>query len=295
MSETKFKILVPTDFSDQSLIAAEQAANLASHVSDSELVLLHVIEDRGFLAKFFSLEQHEDVKKEVQKTLDTKAERIKKAHKIEVSTLIARGAPYDKIAEVADLISASMIVMGSQEGDGIKGRIIGSNALNVVKASPLPVITVRGKKHRDGCKNIVLPLDLTKETKEKVSNAIWFARKYENAVIRVVSVLFTTDEFVVNRLTRQIGQVKTFVEKAGINCTAEIIKGIKGEESLARVIIDYSEKVEGDIIIIMTQQEVEHTPYFIGSSAQEIIVNSDIPVMSVTPMVRKDTSVFHPY
>ena len=32
-----------------------------------------------------------------------------------------------------------------------------------------PVITIKGKDHIEGCDNIILPLDLEKETKEKVS------------------------------------------------------------------------------------------------------------------------------
>ena len=75
-----------------------------------------------------------------------------------------------------------------------------------------------------------------------------------------------------------------------------IIKGIKGEESLAENIIEYATKVEGDLIMIMTQQEVDFTQYFIGSSAQEIINHSTIPVLSIRPLPKKDTTTFpNPY
>jgi len=47
--------------------------------------------------------------------------------------------------------------------------------------------------------------------------------------------------------------------------------------------------------MIMTQQEIDFTDYFIGSSAQEIIHNSTIPVLSIRPTAKKDTTVFHPY
>ena len=112
----------------------------------------------------------------------------------------------------------------------------------------------------------------------------------------MVSVLFTSDEFVVNRLTRQLGQVKSFLEKEGVECSAEIVKGVKGEESLAGNIIEYAEKVEGDVIMIMTQQEIDFTRFFVGSSAQEIIDKSPIPVLSIRPVFRKDTTLFpNPY
>lgn len=297
MIQSTNKILVPIDFSEQSLIALEQSYNLAREYN-AEITLLHVIEEGGMLAKFFSKEQHEDMKKKIQEQLDQLAVEQEKKNNIKINTLVARGPVYEKINEVAELINATMIIMGTNggEGEGIKKRFIGSNALRVVRESKIPVITIKGKHHRKGCKNIVLPLDLSKETREKVSNAIQLSRLFGGATIRVVSVLFTTDEFVVNRITRQLGQVKAFLEKENIECTAEIIKGIKGEETLAQNILEYAQKVEGDLIMIMTQQEVDFTQYFIGSSAQEIINHSKIPVLSIRPVPKKDTTVFpNPY
>ena len=295
MIQSTNKILVPIDFSEQSLIALEQSYNLAREYN-AEITLLHVIEESGMLTKFFSNQQHDDVKKNVQKELDKLAADVTKKVKIVVNTLVAKGSIYEKVAEVAELINATFIVMGTNGDDGKRKRFIGSNALRVVRESVVPVITIKGKHHRKGCKNIVLPLDLSKETREKVTKAIELSKLFGGATIRVVSVLFTTDEFVVNRLTRQLGQVKTFLEKEEIECTAEIIKGIKGEETLAENILEYATKVEGDLIMIMTQQEVDFTQYFIGSSAQEIINHSVIPVLSIRPLHKKDTTLFpNPY
>jgi nucleotide-binding universal stress UspA family protein len=297
MIQSTNKILVPIDFSEQSLIALEQSYNLAREYH-AEITLLNVIEEGGMLAKFFSKDQHEDMKKKIQEQLDNLAIDQEKKSKIKINTLIAKGAVYEKINEVAELINATMIIMGTHggEGDGLKKRFIGSNALRVVRESKIPVITIKGKHHRKGCKNIVLPLDLSKETREKVSNAIQLSKLFGGATIRVVSVLFTTDEFVVNRITRQLGQVKAFLEKENIECTAEIIKGIKGEETLAQNILEYAQKVDGDLIMIMTQQEIDFTQYFIGSSAQEIINHSKIPVLSIRPLAKKDTTYFpNPY
>ncbi|MCE9540066.1 MAG: universal stress protein [Bacteroidetes bacterium] len=289
------KILVPTDFSEQSNIALEQSYNIAREYN-AEITLLYVIEDSGMLAKLFSSEQHEDHRKNIQYQLDLLAAAVEKKSKITVNTLIAKGTIYEKIAEVADLIDATMIIMGTNGGEGIKKRFIGSNALRVARESKIPVITIRGKHHRNGCKNIVLPLDLTKQTREKVGKAIELSRLFNGATVRVVSILFTTDEFLVNRLTRQLGQVKAFLEKEGVECTAEIIKSIKSNETLAQNILEYATQVDGDLIMIMTQQEVDFTKYFIGSAAQEIIHHSTIPVMSITPIERKDTTLFsNPY
>ncbi len=294
MSLAKNNILVPVDFSEQSLIALSQSYNLAREYK-AELVLLYVIEEGGIITKFFSKEQHDDLKTKMEADLKKLADETEKKSGVKVTSLVAKGSVYEKIVEVADLLNATLIIMGTDGGDkGIKKRFIGSNALRVVRMAKRAVITIGGKTHKVGCKNIVLPLDLTKETKQKVNKAIEVAKLGNGATVRVVSIMMSNDEFVVNRLTRQLGQVKAFIEKAGIECTAEIIKATKGENSLAEHILDYSHKVEGDLIMIMTQQETDITEYFIGSSAQEIINTSDIPVLSIVPHVKELLTPFRP-
>lgn len=290
MKATANKILIPVDFSEQSLVALGQTYNLAREYN-AELTLLYVIEETNILSRFFTKQQDEDVKKTIQKELDELAADVEKKSGRVVNTLIARGSVYDKISEIAEVINATFIIMGTNGATGIKKKFIGSNALRVVREAKCPVITIRGKYHRNGCKNIVLPLDLTKETREKVGKAIELA-KLANSTIHVISLSFSSDDFVANRLSRQLNQVATFIEKHNVECTAEIIKGAKGEESLAQTIIDYAHKVEADLIMIMTQQEVDFTDYFIGSSAQEIINNSDIPVLSIRPTLKRDHILF---
>ncbi|MFI5151628.1 MAG: universal stress protein [Bacteroidia bacterium] len=282
------KILIAVEFDEQSLVALRQGLNFCQKIG-AEVTLLHVIEDSGILGKYLNNTQYDTIRKDVEKQLEALLLDIGKEFKqVKTEKLVARGRVYEKILEVAEMLQAHFIIMGCNGKPKSKIRFIGSNALQVVRSSKCPVISIKGKHHRTGCKNIVLPLDLTKETREKVGKTIEFARLYGSAV-RVVSVIFTKDEFIVNRLTRQLAQVKTYLEKSNIECTAEIIKGIKGEESLAQCIVDYAEKVDGDLLLMMTQQEVDFTDYFIGSSAQEIILRAEMPVLSIIPGTVKET------
>ena len=282
----KNKIVVPVDFSEQSLIALGQSYNLAREYN-AEILLLHVMEEGGFI-RIATAKQLTDMKKELQKKLDKLADETSKKSKIAVDTMLAKGKVYEKVIEVADMVDATLIIMGCNSKKKLKKFFIGSNALRVVREATCPVITIKGKHHREGCKNIVLPLDLTKETRDKVRQAIEIAKlgSYK-ATIRVVSVLQSSDEFLVNKLSRQLEQVKSFVHNQDVECTAEIVKMQKGDETLAQCIIDYSNKVDGDLLIIMTQQEANFTRMFIGSTAQEIVNNSDIPVLSIIPQMRK--------
>ena len=286
-------ILVPVDYSEQSIIALEQAVNL-SRVFNSEIHVLNVISEEFSLAKLFNDDDKLEFQKRAKVKLDEFVEKKSSEFGVELRPIQVHGKIYDQIANTADVIDAMFIVMGTAGTSTLKKKFIGSNALRVVRESHKPVITIKGKHHRKGCQNIILPLDLTKETKEKVTKAIEFAKRF-GSIIRVVSVLLTNDEFVVNRLTRQLDQVKKFIEEQGVDCTAEIVRDTKGGQSLSESVIDYANKSKGDLIMIMTQQEEEFTDFFIGSSAQGIINESDIPVLSIVPTPKKDTSVFHPY
>ena len=284
--EIKNKIVVPIDFSEQSLIALGQSYNLAKEYS-AEILLLYVVDEGGFLS-LGSAKEFNNMKKDIQKKLDKLANDTTKKSKIKVDTMIAKGKVYEKIIEVAEMTDATMIIMGHNSRKQIRARFIGSNALRVVREASCPVITIKGKHHREGCKNIVLPLDLTKETRDKVRQAIDIAKLGTfKAAIRVVSVLQSSDEFLVNKLTRQLDQVKTYIQNQNVDCTAEIVKMQKGDETLAQCVIDYAKKVDGDLLIIMTQQETNFTRMFIGSTAQEVVNNSDIPVLSIIPKMRK--------
>ena len=108
MIQSTNKILVPIDFSEQSLLALDQSYNLARKYH-AEITLLHVVEDQGMIAKLFSQKQHDDLKKTIQKDLDKLAAEVEKKNKLTVSSLVAQGSVYEKINEVAELINAANI------------------------------------------------------------------------------------------------------------------------------------------------------------------------------------------
>ncbi len=176
--------------------------------------------------------------------------------------------------------------MGTNGTQGGIKRFIGSNALRVIREAPCPVITIKGKKHRFGCQLILLPLDLTTETRQKVNKAIELAN-YFGSAIKVVSVVTTEDEFIVNKLKRQLSQVKNFIDEREVICTVELITGKDVPEELLK----YAKQVKADLIMIMTQEEMNWTERFIGSAAQEVINGTDIPVLTIHPKEQPATIV----
>ena len=281
---SKNHILVPVDFSEQSLIALGQSQNLA-RLTRAELTLIYVIEEAINLP-FVKRKEEKTLEKNIFKELDKLAHETTAKSGVKTDVIIVRGKVYEEIQKAAKKLKSSMIIMGTNGAASFKKRFIGSNALRVIRESPCPVITIRGKKHRLGCKHILLPLDLTKETKEKVAKAVEISQLY-GSHIYLMSVLTTDDEFIVNRLNRQMIQVEDFIKDHNVPCSHEFVHASDVPEE----IVKYSKKIDADLIMIMTGKESGWTEMFITNDAMQVINNTDVPVLSIRPIKRKNTAL----
>lgn len=285
-------ILVPIGFTDQSLVALQQAVIVAKH-TNSELFLLSVVEMPTALQKIFS--DYEEKQKQFKEKLRENLVELRNKYCEGVSNvkcLVSSGKIYEEITDFAESVGASLIIMGT---DGtpkdIKKKFIGSNANKVVRSAPCPVITIKGKSISNACDMISLPLDLNKETREKVTNAIQFARFF-NSEIRAFSVSFANDDdSTKNKLNRTLSQVREFITSKGVKCSTELVE-ISSSASFSGSIVKYSEDINADLIMIMTKGEENLDLNFLGSNARKLINKSDIPVMSIRPAAKKDTSSF---
>lgn len=261
-------ILVPIDSTEQTMIALSQTYNLA-RFTNSRIVLLSVEEEKS-----------PSTKKKLEELAKVAMEKSGQP----VETFIRHGNVYEEINKVADVLNPLFVMIGITSKLSL-GHMLSKNAFKMVRESKHPVITIRGKVHRDGCKTILLPVDLSKETREKVSKAIELAKLF-NADIRVISILTQTDEDAENKLISYSNQVWKFIKDQGIRCTIKTLRG----KDIPKMIQDYGREVEADLILIMTKAELSLKELFIGTVAQQIISESEIPVLSFRPMVRKDTA-----
>jgi len=291
MNTSKKIILVPTDFSEQSKIALQHAIEIVKKIG-GEVHLMHVMEEFGIIENLFLSDDKDQQDQELWKKLTILVEEFDSNSRFVTTTLLAKGKTEEEIVKVSELVGANLIVMGTSGAETFAKRFVGSNAMRVIKESRIPVITLRGIPKRENYATIVLPLDLTTETREKVSRAINLARNFD-AEVKVVTILLTDDDEVKNRLKTLLNQVVTFISDAKVKCSSEF--RFAENENLGDEVIKYATEVDADLIMIMTQQETNFKDRFIGSAAQEIINNASIPVCSVIPTVKKDLTVFHPY
>lgn len=288
-------ILVPYDFDRQSEAALQQAVNLA-RIAKCMITLLYVHDTAGLLTGIFQDFNDEAKLEKINDQLDVVAARVSLHDGIPVDASLQKGRVSSTINRVARETRASFIIMGTRSSDNtdpVGKRMMGTNTSRVIRSAPCPVITITDSEHYNGCRSILLPMDLTKVTTQKVGWAIDIAKLY-GAGIRAVSALWSVnDPKIVDKLSNLMEKVKAEIENAGIKCEMEIIKTPEGEKTHVPALLDYARaKGDIDLIVIMTQQEFSIIEFFIGSNAQEFIRSSEIPVVSIVPNENGFKSMF---
>lgn len=275
-------ILVPTDLSTASNFAMDHAVGIAN-LFDNQITLLYVVEETFFKSIFSGGIEKAVMIDTINAKLNEKAEAIKaKNPNLTVNTLVREGKVYKQIIEVSQTYACDSIVMGFSGASGME-RFMGSTTTRVLKSSEVPVVIVKDVKSNMKYEKIVLPIDLTRESRQKVDWAIHIAKQY-NSQIHVIMEI-EKDEFLANRVKASLKQVENILTKHGVNFVSKILDDIQYPEHFGKDVVQYADEISADLIMIMTQKETGVQDYLrIGSFARHIIHESkNIPVMAIKP------------
>lgn len=272
-------ILVPVDFKDPSLKAANYAAHLANGQS-GEIVLLNVIETPGLLFDFFS--SGDDLVKITNLAKDKLQELanslMEKWPNVKFVTIVERGKPYIKILEAAQQSEIKMVVLGENHDSNEPDAELGTTVYHVTLKSPVPVLTI--KETPSEWKNkIVLPLDLTREIQKQLKAAILYAKNYD-AEIHLVSALIGGIKVSESRIHKKLKEAEKELKANNIKTKVKLFEVSKVPPFMR--VLQYSEEIEADMIIVLTHQEGYTYDNYIGAFAHQIINLSKMPVLSLT-------------
>jgi len=138
------RILVPTDGSAGTRRALEHAIRLAE-VHGSTLVGLYVVNTASYAS--FSMETTwegvDDMLRDEGESATDELRALAEAAGVPVETVILDGSPSREIVRYAETTGCDLVVMGTHGRGGIDRLLLGSVAERVVRASEVPVLTVR--------------------------------------------------------------------------------------------------------------------------------------------------------
>ena len=253
--------IVPHDFSPVADLALQHAVTTASTM-EAKIYVLHVVPKQKDIAA---------AQKELKKHL------VKYEGNTEVEPYVRVGSIFEDIGEFAAEHYAELIFMGTHGTRGWQ-HVTGSYALKVVTSSKVPFIIVqKGELQPTGYDDIVVPLDLEKESKQKLTIVADLAMYFKSRVHVITTE--ETYEFLRHKTEANIQFAQKFFSERKIEITVKSVSSSGFDEEVVKHAIE----TKSDLIAIMNLHKNSlfgtltsgHEPYIINNEAgiSTLIVN----------------------
>ena len=263
---TQHRILVPVDFTPVSTNAVNHAIAVGKALN-SELHLVHIVAKKNEFG-------------EARERLEAFAKDLLKAFDGPAKTTVRIGNLFDDIDDVSVEMDANLVIMGTH---GLKGMqfITGGRALKIVRECSVPFIITQSRPIREtGYDDIVVPLDLHQDTKQKLAIVAEMATYFKGRV-HIISPA-ESDEFLGNQLRRNVEFASDYFEERDIEYTTKISEHDSG--AFVKDVVRYAASIEADLISIMNFHEKSLMGILGTSYEQQIITNeAEIPVLVLNP------------
>jgi nucleotide-binding universal stress UspA family protein len=268
-------LVVPVDFSPESLHGLDLAIMLNQRLK-ADIQLVYVQKKSSDYFKGFMEEEQKFAKANFEKICKEKKDRLIKGSKL--TYIIKTGKVFQEVVNQADAHADSLIACSTHGGSGFEEFFIGSNAFKIISATDKPVMTIRDHKCPDTIRNIVLPIDLSLETRQKLPLTCDFAKSF-GAIIHVVTVASSRVHEVQKRLNSYLKQTMQYLDERKLQYKTDSLIG----DSIPDIVVAFAKGVEADLIAIMTEQGTQIGNFLLGNIAHQILNKAACPVLSVTP------------
>ncbi len=260
--ETK-TFIVPHDFTAVADNALDHAIATAKPLN-AQIFLMHVVSKEKNI--------HEAEAK-LNKVIASKNAEVTIVPKVRVGNI------FDDIGDFAAEHHAELIFMGTHGTHGWQ-HITGSNALKVITNSNVPFIIVQEKGIKPtGYDDIVVPLDLNKETKQKLAIVANLATYFKSRVHVITPN--ESDEFLKKKVQANIIFANRFFSERGIEVTTKLAPS----GSFEKEVVKHAVTIDADLIAIMNLNKNSVFGALTAVHEQHVIMNNaQIPTLVINPI-----------
>lgn len=252
--------LVPVDFSPVSISALKTAIGLA-RFNNGSVLAIHIAAKKSerddARNKFKTIIQELSI--EDQQLTDTK---------------VLIGGIYDDIAKAAEIIGASLIVMGTHGAKGMQ-KLFGSHALRLVSSTAVPFVILQEGASLTDIKTIVMPFNFEKESIQIANFAGYLAKQFD-ATIHLVGY-HDKDEWLKGKSYSNQKVVRGLFD--GHHVKYEIAN-LDNSKNYIKELLNYTDQIHADLIA--TSFFVDTMLPTMNSFVQALIENNrQIPLLTV--------------
>ncbi len=279
------KILIPTDFSENSMNAIKYATELFKY-DFAEIYLLHTFADEVYNEKkSLTAKNFEELK---QKTFETTNQALKSFQeqifqfspnpKHKIHTIPEFGLLIDSVNDWVEKENIDVVVMGTKGQTASKKLTFGSNTLQVIKYVKCPVLAIPAVYGDIHPKNILFPTDFQLPYKRRELKLVSNIAKCFIAKINFLHV----SKFPSLSLRQQHN--KTFIE--GAFCENQIQYQQESSVNVTKVINTFIIENPVDMLVMVNTRHSYLENILYQSTIEKIGLHIDIPFLVLQNLPR---------
>jgi hypothetical protein len=274
--EKKKNILIATDFNDLSLNASLKFCKFLFKDSTTNYFLLHVTEEVGFFGKLFG--QQEECPDCQQFRFDELKKNIKILYGLDVETYVRKGRISSEINNFCKEKDIELIVAGTSNSCD---NTIGANTHRLIRTTDYPLMTINMNIDPKPIRNILLPIELMLSSRQKVKDAISWAKAYGAKITILSGIWEKTENDTYKKIITIAHSTQDFILNKGIDCEVVMLKDLNESKDYADGVINYmnDEKNQVDLTIVMGRDET--TDFSADPRSQDVVRFAKVPVVCV--------------
>ena len=189
--------------------------------------------------------------------------------------IIKSGKIYKEIVSQVESYKEAMVIASTHGASGFEEFFMGSNAFKIISATEKPVLTTRTGRIPEDIKNIVMPLDVTIDTRQKVPITAELAELF-GAEVHIITVSSSRGQRITNRLEAYSRQAAGYFTVKKVPFRQKSLYG----ENIVDLTVVYADSVNADVITIMKEQSRNLT--FMGNLTHQLLNHATIPVLTLS-------------
>ncbi|HIW88094.1 MAG TPA: universal stress protein [Candidatus Onthomorpha intestinigallinarum] len=269
------KILVITDFNDFSLNVCLKFSKYLFN-DNSEVELLHVIEESGFISKLFS-SRDEDLENCVKARLPLVGKNISEIYGVDIKTNLRKGRITKEINDFCQENAIDLVIMATAN---VSDKSIGANTHRLIRTATVPLLVLSVDLDPRPIRNILIPIELYLSSRQKVADAVAWAKHF-GARITIISGVWDSDKETKFKVKQISNNTKEFIESKGIECELVMLDGLETGKDFAEETVEYMNNPKNEVDIVMVMGRDESTEFSIDSRSQDVVRYAKIPVLCV--------------
>ena len=276
------KILVPIDFSDNSVNALDYAVKLARDIRGDLTLFNSYPIDVPMGVEFSSGIYMRTLHAEVKYDRETRLQQLVDEYKdvcyrfsdepIAMSIEVKDGPPTESILNMAEENGFELIIMGTKGATGLEEVLLGSITASVIEESHVPVLAIPEGAQFSGLKKVVYATDFDANDVEVLDSIKEMADVFG---AEVTCLHINTQMELVEEKRQKMNVLKANTYPQASNVRFQILEGRGVESSLQQ----YIEQNHVDMVAVMPQKRGFISNLFHRSISKKLAYHTQIPLM----------------